>query len=66
MSNWVLVWVFRCTEITSKSTLCMGVARYDIYQQRKCFTAMKKETDAKFDINSDIKTCSRTIFHSKL
>ena len=44
----------------------MGVATYDMYQQRKCFTGMKKETDAKFDIDSDIKTCSSTIFHSKL
>ena len=44
----------------------MGVAMYDIYHQRKCFTGMKKETDAKFDIDSDIKTCSSTIFHSKL
>ena len=32
----------------------MGVARYDVYQQRKCFTGMKKETDGKFDIDSDI------------
>ena len=23
---------------------------YDIYEQRKCFTGMKKKTDAKFDI----------------
>ena len=45
----------------------MGLARYDIYEQRKCFTGMKKQ-DAKFDIahNSDIKTCSSIIFHSKL
>ena len=44
----------------------MGVARYDIYQQRKYFTGMKTETDAKFDIDSDIKTCSSTIYQSKL
>ena len=31
----------------------MCVATYDIYQQRKCFTWMKKETDVKFDIDSD-------------
>ena len=44
----------------------MGVATYHIYQQRKCFTGMKKETDAKFDIDSDNKTCNSTIFNSKL
>ena len=30
------------------------------------FSRNEKKTDAKFDINSDIKTCSSIIFHSKL
>ena len=28
----------------------MSVAMYDIYEQGKCFTGMKKKTDAKLDI----------------
>ena len=45
----------------------MGLARYDIYEQRKCFTGMKKQDD-KFDIahNSDVETYSSIIFHSML
>ena len=43
----------------------MGVARDGVCEQRKCFPGMKK-TDDKFDINSDAKTCSSIIFHSKL
>ena len=30
------------------------------------FSRNEKKTDAKFDINSDVKTCSSIIFHSKL
>ena len=44
----------------------MGMARYDISEQTRCFPGMKKKTDAKFDIKSDIKTFRSIIFHSKL
>ena len=30
------------------------------------FSRNEKQTDAKFDIKSDIKTCRSIIFHSKL
>ena len=50
----------------------MGLAKYDIYEQRKCFMLNYAKcfrlNYAKFDIacNSDIKTCSSIIFHSTL